>query len=259
MTIYKCVAWCLLIGFSGLFLEAKASSLETKEYIHVTKVDPEKVDEFKNQLKLDRVTFKPYEGDVKQGGESGVLTESDTFGMGEMKFSNPSSEELKKLDIPYFAISNGKYPILSTSGVRDCIAIASFDPETKKASLFHCSKMDIRPNDFNKKPIEESFIPWFKKVFSEGGPQTYLITSCYSQDLFDLIEIMDKNGISINGIDVPDIVLTPPKISEKKVETIVYTNEEMANEFPLLKEISALPSARVILDKKTGEIYVDRY
>lgn len=173
-------------------------------------------------------------------------------------------------DITYFGmgqyhLADDREGFLYTDALRDCIAIIAFDPGTGKSCLYHASKMEIRPNNFNTRHIETDFIPKFKHHFDGTTPQVSLVSSTFSQDLLELRNLLSRYDIPVHRIDVPDIVMEYSETRGTSGEyvsasNIIYVNKDILLPLTLQNVIShvAIPNTSVIVSKANGDIGISR-
>lgn len=174
-----------------------------------------------------------------------------TLGMGEYYFSGRDMQE-----------TGASKSHLHTIGIKDCMGIVGFDAKTKKGFLYHCSKMELRKNDFGDVLIEEGFIKKFKEFFKSICPQVYVIGSCYNSDVSLLLAQLQKHDIQIHGFDFPDIFFEQEPelvLEEGKIKqncTCIYA-EKNAYEYDCLKQ-GLLPETRIVLDLNLSSVIISR-
>lgn len=169
------------------------------------------------------------------------------LGMGEYRFS-----ELDEHQSPFFY----------TTGLIDCIALVAFDEASKKSCLYHCSKMELRPDFSQELSFEKYFIPDFKHHFAGISPRVYLVGSCYNQDFFELIKLLKKHEIIITAIDIPNVVLDSEVESTREADSVteitkVYVKGGNELNYETIKQ-GRCPYTSVLLDKRDGSIFVSR-
>ena len=220
----------------------------TYPYTHSVVHDPLKIKSYKEQfgdlLPMESAFEIPEDSNVIIGSGRQDIT---YFGMGEYRFGN-----------------DGK-AFLYTDALRDCIAVIAFDPDTGKSCLYHASKMEIRVNDFNERGIEQYVIPAFKDHFKDRMPQVTLVASAFTQDLLDLRKLLEKHGIIIHRVNIPDIVQEYEETKGESGEYIAASDTVFVDKdtvpSPILQNVVstiAMPSTSVMLDEKNGTIGIFR-
>lgn len=249
--------------FYLMSVTALAAGLEISPVSHAQKysrkvvVNADRVSEVEKALE-DRgvkiLSFPRY--DQKEGeklNDNDLVTE---LGVGDYHLSSPNKEDVASY--PIYRKANPKSPVLLTRGVVDSVAIALFDKETEKSALYHASKMELGPNDFGEKIFETRYLPEIKKFFEGTNPEIYLISGYYSKDLSDIVKLMQGSGMTIKGVDSGKMVLDVETTPDEVKKTVSITPEEVGKIDEETGDLKKIPSTRVIMDKKTGEIYVDR-
>ena len=125
--------------------------------------------------------------------------------------------------------------------------------------------MEIRVNHFNERSIEQYFIPEFKRHFEGRIPHITLVASAFTQDLLDLRKLLEKNGLQIHRINVPDIALEYEETRRESGEYIaasstVFVDKGAVPPLILQSVVSTLaaPNTSVMLDEKNGTIGIFR-
>ncbi len=187
--------------------------------------DPEKINEYKkgfsfpeakNEIEIDESKVS-YDRQIDMG-QSKIVTESDE--------------------------------LLYTSSLVDCIGLSVWEEESKTAALYHVSKMELRDMDCL---FKDYFLkPLMEKLKNPKDAVMNLVSSFWSRDVIQTINLMKEAGFSISGLSIPDAV-------NEEGEDALNTYVDASTVSDQYKEGKSTPNSAMWIDAKTGKMGFSRH
>lgn len=195
--------------------------------------DPEKIEAFTKQFPFSSVASLI---DVEPNHNSKSMLWNpmyDVLSMGEKRISQ-----------------NGE-KILYTNSLRNCVGVTIWDPERKIAGLYHVSNMQLGEHSFT---FEDGFLkPILEKITDPSRTTVNIVSSYWSENVTEVIQLLQGKGFPISGVSIPDGV-----IENKDLETNIYVNKDTVSK-DYLNEGEEKPESVLCIDSQTGQVGFKHY
>ncbi|MBY0501204.1 MAG: hypothetical protein K2P93_04295 [Alphaproteobacteria bacterium] len=195
-------------------------------YKHTSRLihDPQKIESFSQPFQH----VNPVENQLEFAQNFSECTKAgyDMFGMSEQR------------------ISQSENKILYTSGLVDCIGLSVWDPLNEVASLKHVTKMELGANSSIFK--DHFIVPLMSKITDPSKTTVNIVSSYWTKDTLEMIEIMQSYGFPISGISIPKAAMETTKTEfnryvDKSTTPPIYFSE-------------VTPMAVMCIDTQTGKV-----
>ena len=232
--------------------EVRSGFGETYKSVYQVVLAPEVIETYKQDLEktlgyLPKTIESSLEGDIPSQLDYEVAA-----GIGTAEYKLQAKEG-------HTDCSGTTKQYLHTQGVIDCIALIAFNTKEQKSVLYHISKMDLAPQEWNedKNTFEEYFIPSFHEYFKDLAYQTFLISSVWSKDVPLLANILKKHNIFVDGMNIPNCAIASlEKEGDYYTQVFVDTKETPYLENP--KGPIKIISTSVYFDTTSGKFSFKR-